>query len=212
MAKLISHVFPAPIVPCQTPVLRRHLLHFPGQRLLCAFVPAEQVIEHIHRKFILIVRNNHFIPALAEIVGCRADCPLQLGYGFRLLIAAPGIPRLIFKNQEEPARHGFPGADLLHELQIVLLHKPALPIGLLRHLTPHCIDMAPDIRPSGQHLELELHRAYLQIGNKRIDDAPLLPGAPEQEIDGNHLHNLHIAVVFGVYHTVLHFGNREILR
>ena len=78
LAKLIPHVFPAPTVPCKIPVPRRHFLHFPGERLLCAFIPAEQVIEYIHRKLILIVRDDYLIPALAEIVGCRAHCALQL--------------------------------------------------------------------------------------------------------------------------------------
>ena len=38
--------------------LLHHFLHFPGERLFCAFIPAEQVIEYIHRKLILIVRDE----------------------------------------------------------------------------------------------------------------------------------------------------------
>ena len=74
----IPYAFPAATIPRKAPILLHHFLHFPGERLFCAFIPAEQVIEYIHRKLILIVRDDYLIPALAEIVGCRAHCALQL--------------------------------------------------------------------------------------------------------------------------------------
>ena len=106
--------------------------------------------------------GDHFIPALAQVTHCRVDGGLQGADGFPFLVRAPCVaPGLVFKDQEEPARDCLAGTDLLDELQVILLHEPALFVGLLGHLPAHRVHVAPDIRAAGQHLELELYRAYL---------------------------------------------------
>ena len=145
---------------CQ--VLRHHLFCPDGEGLCGALIPAQEVIEHVYGEFVLVVRQHHFIPALAQITHCRVDGGLQGADGFPFLVRAPCVaPGLVFKDQEEPARDCLAGTDLLDELQVILLHEPALFVGLLGHLPAHRVHVAPDIRAAGQHLELELYRAYL---------------------------------------------------
>ncbi|GFI48305.1 hypothetical protein IMSAGC019_03632 [Lachnospiraceae bacterium] len=90
------------------------------------------------------------------------DGGLQGADGLPFLVRAPcAIPGLVFKDQEETARDSLAGTDLLDELQVILLHEPALSVGLLGHLPAHRVHVPPDIRTAGQHLELELYGAYL---------------------------------------------------
>ena len=72
--------------------------------------------------------------------------------------------------------------------------------------------MAVDIRALRQHLELYLDRGNFQIADKGIDDTALFLGAAEQEIDRNDFHDLYIAVVSGVDHTILDFFDGNIIR
>ena len=56
---------------CQ--ILCHDLLCPDRERFYRTFVPAQQVIEHIYGKFILIVRYNDFVPALAQVIGGCMD-------------------------------------------------------------------------------------------------------------------------------------------
>ena len=145
---------------CQ--VLRHHLFRPDREGLCGALIPAQEVVKHIYGEFVLVIRQHHFIPALAQVIGSCMDSGLQGADGFPFFVRAPcAIPGFVFKDQEEPARDCLAGTDLLDELQIVLLHEPALFIGLLGHLPAHGIHVPPDIRPACQHLELEFYGAYL---------------------------------------------------
>ena len=145
---------------CQ--VLCHHLFRPDREGLCGTLVPAQEVVEHIYGEFVLIIRQYHFIPALAQVIGGGMDSGLQGADGFPFLVRAPcAAPGLVFKDQEEPACDCLAGTDLLDELQIVLLHEPALFVGLLSHLPAHGIHVPPDIRPACQHFELEFYRAYL---------------------------------------------------
>ena len=149
-------------LPSVCQILRHHLF-CPDREGLCGtFLPAQEVIKYIYGKFVLVVRQHHFISALAQVVGCGMDGGLQGTDGLPFLVRMPCVPPgFIFKNQEESARHRFTGTDLLDELQVILLHEPALLVGFQCHLPAHRIHVAADIRPAGQHLELELYGAYL---------------------------------------------------
>lgn len=61
-----------------------------------------------------------------------------------------------------------------------------------RSLSRSPIQMPVNIRTLCQRLELHLDRSNFQIGNKRVNDAPLLSRAAKQEVDGNHLYNLNV--------------------
>ncbi len=140
-----------------------HHLFCPDREGFCgALIPAQEIIENIYGKLVFVIRQNHFIPALAEIIGCGMDGGLQRTDGLPFLVCAPCVPPgFIFKDQEEPACDRFTGTDLLDELQVIFLHEQALFIGFLRHLPAYCVHVAPDICPAGQYLELELYGAYL---------------------------------------------------
>ncbi len=178
-----------------------------------ALIPAEQVIEHIHGELILVFRHNDLIPALAQVVGRRMDCTLQECGSLPLIIGASGVPPgLILKDQEKPACDRLVGADLLHEPQVVLLHEPALFVGLPFHFLLHRVHVPPDVRPARQDLELQPDRAHLQVGHKRINDVPLFPCAPQEEIDGHDLHDLDITAVFCINDAACNSGNRQVIR
>ncbi len=136
-------------------------------QLLCQFFDKikyqyQEVVKHIYGEFVLVIWQHHFIPALAQVIGGGVDGGLQGADGFPFLVRAPCIaPGLVFKDQEEPACDCLAGTDLLDELQVILLHEPALFVGLLGHLPAHRRHVAPDIRAAGQSLELGLDRAYL---------------------------------------------------
>ena len=144
---------------CQ--VLCHHLFCPDGEGLCGALIPAQEVIEHVYGELVLVVWQHHFIPALAQVIRGRVDGGLQGADGLPFLVRAPcAIPGLVFKDQKETARDSLAGTDLLDELQVILLHEPALSVGLLGHLPAHRVHVAPDIRTAGQHLELELYGAY----------------------------------------------------
>ena len=103
------------------------------------------------------------------------------------------------------------GTDLLNELEVVFLHEQTLFIGLLFHLLPNGIQMAVDLCPTCQYLDLQLDGADFQVGYKGIDDVPLFLGAAQHKIDGYYLDDLDIAVVLRVDDAVFNFGNRQII-
>lgn len=59
---------------------------------------------------------------------------------------------------------------------------------------------------------MHLDRGNFQIGNKGVNDAPLLSCAAKQEVDGNHLYNLDIAVISCINDAVLNLLDRDIVR
>ena len=125
-------------------------------------------------------------------------------------LGSPGIvPRFVLENQKEPAGNRLPGTDLPNELEVVLLHQAALLIVFVLHLPANGIQMLIDIRTAGKYLELDFHRADLQIGIEGIDDILLFPVAAKQEIDGNNLNDLHIPVILRIDDTVGNLLNRK---
>lgn len=74
------------------------------------------------------------------------------------------------------------------------------------------IQMPVNVRTLCQCLELHLDRGNFQIGNKRVNDTALLSRAAQQEVDGNHLYNLDIAVISCINDAVLNFLDRDIVR
>ena len=130
-----------------------------------------------------------------------------------LLFGTPGVvPGFILKNQEETACDRLMGADLLHKVQVILLHQPALLVFFLGHLTAHSVQMPVNIRAASQNLDLQLDGRDLQIGYKGIDDVPLLPGAAQHKVDGNDLYNLHKTMIFGINNAVCDLLNGKIVR
>ena len=136
-------------------VLSHNLLCTDGERLYSTFISAEQIVEDIYRKLIPVFRNDDLVTALTEVVGSSVDCTLQGIDCLAFFIRALGVaPRLIFKNQEEAPGNCLTGTDLLNELEVVFLHEQALFIGFLFHLLPNGIQMAVDLCPACQYLDL----------------------------------------------------------
>ena len=75
-----------------------------------------------------------------------------------------------------------------------------------------CIQMPVNVRTFCQCLELHLDRGNFQIGNEGVNDAALLSRAAQQEVDGNHLYNLDIAVISCINDAVLNLLDRDIVR
>ena len=193
-------------------ILCNNLLCPECQRFDGALISAEEIIKNINRKFVLVFGDNHFITALPEVIGCSMYGALQGLNSFLFLFRTPGVvPGLILKNQEKAPCDSFPGADLLHKAQIVFLHQTALLIFLLSHLPAYCVQMTVDVRPTGQHLDLQLDGRDFQIRHKRVDDIALLSRAAEHKVDGNHLDHLDIPVVFGVDDAVLDLFDGKIV-
>ena len=189
-----------------------NLLHTDRKRLYCAFIPAKEVVQHIHNELIFVIRDDDFITTLPQIIRCRMHRRLNGCDGITFL-AAPGIaPRLILEDQEKTACDSLSGADLLDKLQVVFLHQPAVLIGFCFHFLAYRLHMQIDICTAGKHFELYPDRADLQIRNERVDDITLLPSASQQKVDGDNLQNLHIPVVLCIYDSVLYFGNGNVLR
>ena len=135
---------------------------------------------------------------------------MQGGNGISFLITTAAV-LLILKDDEEPAGGGFPGTDLGDQVQIVLLQHAAVRVCLLIHFLADDIRMLVKVCPLGKNLELDLHGADLQVADKGVDDIPLLTGAAQKKIDGNHFDDLQITVVLGVDNTIFNFGNGQIL-
>ena len=74
------------------------------------------------------------------------------------------------------------------------------------------IQVPVNVRTLCQCLELYLDRGNFQIGNKGVNDAALLSRAAQQEVDGNHLYNLDIAVISCINDAVLNLLDRDIVR
>ena len=74
------------------------------------------------------------------------------------------------------------------------------------------IQMPVNVRTLCQCLELHLDRGNFQIGNEGVNDAALLSRAAQQEVDGNHLYNLDIAVISCINDAVLNLLDRDIVR
>ena len=119
---------------------------------------------------------------------------------------------LILKDQKETPGNGLTGAELLDQLQVVLLKHPAVWVCFLLQFPTYCLHMAVNIGAFRQHLELHLDRSDLQITDKGIDDTALFLGASEQKINRNDLYDLHIAVVSGINHTIFDFFDWYIIR
>ena len=157
--------------------------------------------------------DNDLVAALTQVIGCRVDSTLERLDCLIFLFGAPGIgPGLILENQEKPPGHSFPGADLLHKVQVILLHQAALLVFLMGHLLAHRVQVAVDVRTAGQNLDLELDGRDLQVRNEGVDDIPLFPGAAQHKVDGDNFDHLDKAMVFGIDNAVLHFLNGQIIR
>ena len=65
------------ILPPVLHILRHHLLRPYRQRLDGALVPAQQVVEDINGKFILVFRGDDLVSTLAQVVGGRMDGALE---------------------------------------------------------------------------------------------------------------------------------------
>ena len=87
------------------------------ERLSRTLIPAQQVVEYIHSKLILVFRDKDLIPTLAQIIDRRVDSPLQERSRLPLFIGTSGTaPWFIFKDQKEPACDRLMGTDLLYKL------------------------------------------------------------------------------------------------
>ena len=119
--------------------------------------------------------------------------------------------RLMFKNEKEPPRKSFSGAQLADEPQIVLLKFTAVRVGFLRQFSPHRLHMAVDVCTFCQYLKLYLHRRNFQVADKRVDDIPLFLGTAEEEVDRNDLQYFDIAAIPGIDDSVLNLFHRNIV-
>ena len=174
-------------------------------------VAAQQMVEGIDHKLIVVFRDQHLIAALLEIIDCGAGCRLQGSNGLRfLVIPFPGCPCLIFKYHEEPARGGFPCTDPVNERQVVLLQQAAVFIGFLRHLLLHDLSVPVQVGTLGNDLDLHFDRADLQKRNKRIDDVSLFSGTAQQEVDGHDLNDLQVTVIPCVDDAVFNLLHRQV--
>ena len=130
-------------------------------------VAAQQMVEGIDRKLVVVFRDQHLIAALLEIIDCGARCRLQGGDSLRfLVIPFPACPCLIFKHHEEPARGSFPCTDPVNERQVVLLQQATVFIGFLRHLLLHDLSVPVQVGTLGNDLDLHFDRADFQKRNK----------------------------------------------
>lgn len=71
-------------------------------------------------------------------------------------------------------------------------------IGLRLHFLSGFVQVLVDVRTFGDHFDLQLDRADLQIADEAVDDPQLLPAAPEQEVNGLHFEDLDIPPVRGI--------------
>ena len=120
--------------------------------------------------------------------------------------------RLILENEKKAPCDCLTGAKLPNELQVVFLQDTAARILLMLQLPADGIQMPVNVRTLCQCLELHLDRGNFQIGNEGVNDAALLSRAAQQEVDGNHLYNLDIAVISCINDAVLNLLDRDIVR
>ena len=174
-------------------------------------VAAQQMVEGIDHKLIVVFRDQHLIAALLEIIDCGAGCRLQGGNGLRfLVIPFPACPCLIFKHHEEPARGGFPCTDPVNERQVVLLQQATVFIGFSRHLPLHDLSVPVQVGTLGNDLDLHFDRADLEKRDERVDDVPLLSGTAQQEVDGHDLNDLQVTVIPCVDDAVFDLLHRQV--
>ena len=140
-----------------------HFLDLGGQGSDRTFVPAQEVVEDINGKFILVIRGNDLVPALTQIVACCMDSSLQGSHGVAFLIFSGIAPGLMLKDKKKTAGDSFSGTDLLNELQVVLLHQTALFIGFHFHFPTYRFHMQIDVCTAGKYLELHPDGADLQV-------------------------------------------------
>ena len=199
-------------IPSGGHVVRQNGLH-PLVEWLTAGPAAENVIKNLCRGVVLILRGNDLVAALPQIICRRACGRLQRSDCVLFLMAAFGArQRLILENEEKPSCDRLTGAKLPNELQVVFLQDTAARILLMLQFLADGIQMPVNVRTLCQCLELHLDRGNFQIGNEGVNDAALLSRAAQQEVDGNHLYNLDIAVISCINDAVLNLLNRDIVR
>ena len=199
-------------VPSGGHVVRQNGLH-PLVEWLTAGPAAEDVIKDLCRSVVLIFGGNDFIAALPQIICRRACGGLQRSDCILFLVTSFGAgQRFVLKYEEKASRDRLPGAELSNEFQVVLLQGAAMRVPLLFQLLADGIQMPVNIRTLCQRLELHLDRSNFQIGNKGVNDAPLLSRTAKQEVDRNHLYNLDVAVISCVNDAVLNLFNGDIVR
>ena len=146
-------------LPPLVEILRHNFLCPHRQRLDRTFISAQQIVEDIYGKFVLVFVGNDLVTALTQVIGCRVDSTLE---GLDCLIFLFGtpcvVPGLILEDQEEASCNRLMGADLLNKVQVVLLHQAALLIVLLCHFSTHCVQVAVDVGAPGKHFNLQFDR------------------------------------------------------
>ena len=199
-------------VPSGGHVVRQNGLH-PLIERLTAGPAAENVIKDLCRGIVLVLRGNDFVAALPQII-CRRACGCLQGSDciLFLMTAFGSGQRLILENEKKAPCDCLTGAKLPNELQVVFLQDTAARILLMLQLPADGIQMPVNVRTFCQCLELHLDRGNFQIGNEGVNDAALLSRAAQQEVDGNHLYNLDIAVISCINDTVLNLLDRDIVR
>ena len=199
-------------VPPRGHVVRQDGL-YPLIERLTAGPAAKNVIKDLCRGVVLVLRGNDLVAALPQIICRRACGRLQRSDCILFLMAAFGArQRLILENEEKPSCDCLAGAKLPNELQVVLLQDTAARILLMHQLLADGIQVPVNVRTLCQCLELHLDRGNFQIGNEGVNDAALLSRAAKQEVDGNHLYNLDIAVISCINDTMLNLLDRDIVR
>ena len=199
-------------VPSGGHVVRQNGLH-PLIERLTAGPAAKNVIKNLRRGVVLVLRGNDLVAALPQIICRRACGRLQRSDCVLFLMAAFGArQRLILENEKKAPCDCLTGAKLPNELQVVFLQDTAARILLMLQLPADGIQMPVNVRTFCQCLELHLDRGNFQIGNEGVNDAALLSRAAKQEVDGNHLYNLDIAVISCINDAVLNLLDRDIVR
>ena len=199
-------------IPSGGHVVRQNGLH-PLVEWLTAGPAAKNVIKDLRRGVVLVFRGDDLVAALPQII-CRSACGrLQGSDCILFLMAAFGAgQRLILENEKKAPCDCLAGAKLPNELQVVFLQDTAARILLMLQLPSDGIQVPVNVRTLCQCLELYLDRGNFQIGNKGVNDAALLSRAAQQEVDGNHLYNLDIAVISCINDAVLNLLDRDIVR
>ena len=79
------------------------------QGLDCTFISAQQIIENIYGKFVLIFVDNDLVAALTQVIGCRVDSTLERLDCLIFLFGAPCVvPRSYskIKKKRRVTAHG----------------------------------------------------------------------------------------------------------
>ena len=161
------------------------------------------MVQDLCGRLIFVFMAHNAVAALPQIVRRRPGRCLQRRDCLCFLVSpARARQRLIFKDQEEPPRNGFARAELIDKAQIVLLQNPAMRVGFMLQFFSHRFHMPVNIRTLGQHFELYLDRRDLEVADEGVDDASLLRCAAQQEVDGDHLDNLDVAMVARIDNAV----------